>query len=98
MTQNKPSETGSTEEKLDLPEHDKLKLVQHLTQNINDFLEFLQGEEDGIFLARYLAGSDDAVPVYNKDELIAKFFEIDLKKLEEEKQQILDYIRRQNGS
>lgn len=94
-TQEQPLETGSTGGEPDFPEHKKLKEIRPYSQNIHEFMVWLN--DKGIQLARY--GSFDRLhPVYGVDKLVAEFFEIDLDKLENEKQQMIDMIRRQNAS
>lgn len=77
------------------PEHIKLKAVQERSQAIHEFVEFLQGK--GIHLAEYLENSisDRLVPSgKGLTNLVAEFLDIDMKKLEKEKQHMLDEIRK----
>lgn len=73
------------------PEHEKMKAVAEHSQEIGRFLdEFLPGE--GITLA--VVDGDDWMPVRESiTSLLAKFYDIDLTKIEKEKQQMLDEIR-----
>jgi hypothetical protein len=74
------------------PEHEKLKKIQDKSQAIGTFLEWL-GFEKEIHLCTYGEG-DRLYPIpKRKEELLAEFFEIDLAKLEAEKQQMLETIR-----
>lgn len=66
------------------PEIEKLKSVAPHSQKIGEFLEWLEAEK-GIRLR-----TDDDGPVYTSYEnLIAEFFEIDLRQVERERQEIL---------
>jgi len=80
------------------PEHEKLHAVKHLTQNIHDFLEWL-GAEKQIDLCEVTdADYGEFYPTSARtDDLIAEFFKIDLKKLEEEKLAMLEECRRTRG-
>jgi hypothetical protein len=79
------------------PEHEKLRAVKHLTQNIHDFLEWLETEKN-IGMGEFEADDDEHVgdfyPISARiEDLIAEFFEIDLKVLENEKRAMLDEFR-----
>ena len=82
------------------PEHDKLTKVSAESQTIGEFLEWLEDTEK-VHLARYeelegfLGGPREMLTPYHYDisELMAKFFGIDLDKIEAEKRQMLDAIR-----
>lgn len=77
------------------PEHEKMKSVKTQSQAIGEFVEWLEGE--GIFLARYREGRDymDTVPE-RIESLLARHFEIDLKKIDAEKDAMLDEMREAN--
>ena len=77
------------------PECEKMAKVQSESQAIGAFLDWL-GSEKSV----YLAGSEDMdVPFnYQKEELLAEFFEIDLKKVEREKRHMLEGCRINNDS
>lgn len=73
------------------PEHDKVKTIQHLSQSIYDFLVWAE-ERHKWELGEY--GREKMCPVYvSKQDILAEYFEIDLKRLEDEKRQMLDKIR-----
>lgn len=75
------------------PEHARLREVQQKSQAVHEFVYGLN--EKGIFLAHRLVGSDTVYPINkNLTELVAEFFEIDLKKLEEEKLDMLEEMRK----
>lgn len=79
------------------PEHDKLRVVADKSQVCYDFLEWL--EEQKIVLAKYdEASGQELYPDYTgRKELLAKFFEIDLKKLDAEKDRMLEVQRAANA-
>jgi len=76
------------------PEHDKLKAVQEESQCIGEFLEHA-----GYTLAEWVTeplgvGSRELMPVRKPiTEVLAEYFSIDLKTLEEEKRDMLDSLR-----
>jgi rubrerythrin len=90
----------------DYPEHQKLQAVRERSQAIGTFLEWLLSK--GFRLAKWMKVPDED-PWADKgaevDELVqqsidiekilAEFYEIDLNKLEKEKQAMLEYIRKQ---
>lgn len=76
------------------PEHDKLKLISDKSNAIGEFVDqFLR--KKGIYLCVSELGVLylDRTPII---KLLAEFFKIDLSKLEEEKQHMLDQQRLQN--
>lgn len=73
------------------PEHDKLKSVKDKSQAIGEFLEWLQHEREPIVC---IADTTGWIPVTN--EILAEYFEIDLEKLELEKQEMLQEQRKIN--
>lgn len=89
------------------PEHDKLRAVKSKSQACGDFLKWLQDYKGYELAARHehneecdrgrrgcqLADSLEAVHV-RVETLLATYFEIDLKKLEEEKLAMLEALRR----
>jgi hypothetical protein len=73
---------------VDLPEHEKLKDIQPLSQKCGEFLEWLG--EQGIQLCRFDSRHDACIPINDRYvDLLASFFGIDLVKLEREKEAIL---------
>jgi len=77
------------------PEHEKMKTVQENSQIIGEFLEWLSSKnlslckwQDGVTGEGYYAYH------FSIEELLAEFFNIDLKKVEEEKKSMLESIRR----
>ena len=78
----------------DYPEHDKLREVAEQTQAIGEFIEWLEGK--GIFLARYVDGSNFPRHVHGFRDLLAEWAGIDENKLEAEKRQMLASLRTAN--
>lgn len=76
----------------DASEHDKLSKVVEQSQKCGEFLEWL--------LERYFlceVHKDERMPIHiDTQELLGEFFGIDLKKLEEEKMEILAKLRKNN--
>lgn len=78
------------------PELDKMREVQAESQAIGEFLDFLSN--NGIFLAKHMpreGWSYDplvALPTSN-EEILAHHFEIDLKKVEQERRALLNALR-----
>lgn len=71
------------------PEHMKLQKVGDHSQKIGEFVEWL-GSEKRITLVIWDEADQMFIPQYTGiQELLAEFFEIDLKKLEEEKRAML---------
>lgn len=77
------------------PEHDKLTAVAEQTQAIGEFVEWL--ESKGIFLARYVEGSNYPRSVHGFRDLLAEWAGIDQDKLEAEKRQMLNALRDANA-
>lgn len=81
------------------PECDKLAAARPQAQVVGDFLTWLQDE--GIELATWGEnddGDEALLPLhYNIEPLIAKFLDIDLNKVENERRAILDVIRKNNA-
>lgn len=71
------------------PEHDKMHAIKDQSQAIGEFLEWC-GERRW-----QLVDMDTDFPVRKRtEELLAEFFEIDLKKVEEEKLAMLASLRK----
>jgi hypothetical protein len=89
------------------PEHEKLKEIQEQSQVCGEFLNWLQNEKR-IHLCTYEKthiiyddeGDGEEIPEgyygINKtnEKLLAEFFNIDLDRLEQEKRQMLDELRK----
>ncbi len=74
------------------PQHDKLREIQHLSQNLHEFLEWLSAQ--GIELATWHPRADYLVPSGKRhDALLYEFFEIDERAFQAEKDAILEAYR-----
>jgi hypothetical protein len=95
----------------DYPEHNKLRAIQPFSQKIGEFLDWLEEQkielvmhhehssacedENGDHKCGYCNGEEQ--PIYeSKEKMLARFFEIDLKKLDMEKEEMLNQIREEN--
>lgn len=83
------------------PEHDKLAAIKAESQLLGEFLSWL--DERGIRLSHYnplgsrRAGDDGLVEIgRSREELLAEYFEIDLRKLDDEKRDMLEQQQRLN--
>lgn len=94
--QEKPVlEPGSSE----YPEHEKLRAIQEQSQTIGHFLEWLAVEKDVMLCKADPEYTGDRSPFWpirkSREKLLADYFGIDLKKIEQEKQAMLDKLRAQ---
>lgn len=66
------------------------RLVDH-SQIIGEFIDWIEGQ--GIYLAKW--GENDVLYPYHEsiEKLLARFFNIDLEKVDEEKMRLLRWIR-----
>ena len=85
------------------PEHDKLAKVSDRSQAIGEFLEWLGERESKVVLCSLERTSSGFypkkifLPIANSVErLLAEYFEIDLKVIEDEKRAMLDVCRKAN--
>ena len=79
---------------MNLPEHEKLQDIQPQSQTCGEFIEWLG--EQGIFLCK-INRFDRFDPINDSTErLLARYFGIDLKVLEDEKVAILTAQRQLN--
>ena len=73
------------------PEHDKLKAVSKNSQEIGEFIDWLVDEDMEIC---YLDVNDHFYPIgFSTEKLLARFFEIDLAKIEAEKRKMIMSMR-----
>lgn len=83
----------------DYPQHEKLRAIRDQSQTIYDFLEW--GQEQGWHLAEWDTTrkvDDRMMPIQPRtDQVLAKYFGIDLMALEAEKRAMLDEMRAANG-
>lgn len=78
------------------PEHEKLAVIQGKSQTIGEFLNWMP--EEGYHIGVYVQDpewlDEQFLPTnFSINELLAKYFEIDLDKIEDEKRQMLKSIR-----
>lgn len=76
---------------MDTPELDKMKSVQAESQAIGKFLEWL--EEKGMFIGRYENDNYINAISESNEQLLADYFEIDLKLVEKERVALLKEFR-----
>jgi hypothetical protein len=78
------------------PECEKMAAVKDKSQIIGEFLEWLTHERlIRVELCVRNDIHDNLIPCYpSTEELLAEFFDIDLNKIEKEKRQMLDELRR----
>jgi len=77
---------------MEYPESEKLAAVAPFSQKIGEFIEWLS-EKDMLIGKWCNNGIRVDVARFNKQELLAEFFEIDLKKVEKEREQMLAYLQ-----
>ncbi len=80
------------------PELDKIKVVQDKSQEIGSFLDWL--ESIGYHIAEYKKfdefEDEQLVTIFlNREQILARYFKIDLDKAEKERQSILDGLKNQ---
>lgn len=85
---------------METPELDKMLVVKEQSQTISEFLDYLD-EQEWKICEWDEDGSLDGEDMYRdiritKEQLMADFFGVNLKKCEEERQQILADLRREN--
>jgi len=82
------------------PECNKMAAVQKQSMIIGEFLEWLQGER-GLAICEMVEGPNEwgtyELIFENTETLLAEFFGIDLRKVEQEKQATLEWMRTMNG-
>jgi hypothetical protein len=78
------------------PECEKMNAVQGDSQKIGAFLDWLQNDL-GIVLAEYDNEDDELYRAnYTIEKLLARYFDIDLDKVEQERRQMLEELRQAN--
>jgi hypothetical protein len=79
----------------EMPESTKMLQVKDVSQAIGEFLEWLS--EQRIRLASYTNWDEPILVEINEsfERLLARYFDIDLNKVEQEKRTLLDWIRSQ---
>lgn len=82
------------------PEHTKLDKVKDKSQAIADFIEWVENNKE-IELCGYPPDSSELVPIsclyISLKSLLAEFFGVDTKKLEDEKDLMLKDLKEING-
>ena len=78
-------------------EHEKLKAIQEQSQVVGEFLDWLQNEKHPVIAEYQKEDPQLLYPIYiSIEQLLADFFDIDLKKIEIENRQILEKQREVN--
>lgn len=82
------------------PEHEKVTQVKDEAQKLGEFLHWLGTQ--GIFLATPDPRADrfggHVLIAEDHEKVVARYFQVDLKKLEEEKRAMLAALRKENGA
>jgi hypothetical protein len=88
-----------TKKRLRYPEHEKLKALGSERTTVQSFIDWLydmQGCEIAFWEKNRI--EDRLCPIrQSREDLMASFFKINLKKLDAEKRAMLDELRRANG-
>lgn len=80
------------------PECEKLSNISDQSQLIGNFLEWASGTQE-FHMCIYSGHSEEYLPIGMATErLLAKFFKINLDKVEEERRQMLDEVRKSNAT
>lgn len=80
------------------PECEKMAAIRDKSQVIGEFLEWAEETQD-FCMCMYSGYGHEYIPInMTKEILLAKFFNIDLNKVEKERRQILDRIRKHHGT
>ncbi len=74
--------------KNEYPEHEKLQKIKDTSTTCGDFYYF-------ILKKKYIT-SHKVISFGRMEEILAEFFKIDLNKIEQEKRQMIDNIRKEN--
>ena len=78
---------------INTPELDKMVKIQEKSQTIGEFLSFMESEKH-YMLCKRSGEFNEFSPVRRlKEDLIAEFFNIDLKKVEQEKRSLLKEVQ-----
>lgn len=79
---------------MNYPECEKMAAVEDKSQVIGEFLEWAKETQD-FHLCIYSGYGKEYIPIgITVERLLAKFFDIDIDKVEKEKRQILEEIRK----
>lgn len=74
------------------PECEKMQAIKDKSQAIGEFIEWLG--INGMFIGDYDEGGYPTTALLNTEQLLAKYFKIDLNKVEKEKRRMLAEIRK----
>lgn len=85
---------GAEDHAAKYPEHQKLRAVKDESQSIGMFIEWLRSTNREICRMRF--GSEYFPIDRSIEKLLAEYFEIDLDKIEDEKDQMVDELRAMN--
>lgn len=79
-------------------EHEKLKSIKNESETIGQFLEWQKTRNRD--LCTFDSKFDEFAPTFNGsiEKILGEYFEIDLKKLEKEKCQMIEELRCVNGA
>lgn len=86
-------------DKVETPEIDKLSAIQEQSQIVGEFLDWMMDVKRYSLVV--VDPEDSRVffhPSISVENLLAEYFDIDLKKVEKEKQSILEMVRRTQNS
>ena len=79
------------------PQHDKWDAVKDQVQAVADFLEWLNSEKD-LYVAQYGSnGQYMLFALWDKQKVIAEFFDIDYDAYQAEKDAVLEHVRSLNN-
>jgi hypothetical protein len=87
----------AVEEKEDYPEHEKLKKISGKSHQIGEFIDWLHETHHIVFCRKNVNPGSDQDWTASKSstfEILASYFNIDARKLEEEKQEMLKHMRK----
>lgn len=83
--------------KSEYPECEKMAAVKDQSQKIGEFIEWLRSEKDWEICewwGKLNHGGSYSPARFSTENLLAEFFNIDLDKVEKERRQMLDELRR----
>lgn len=84
---------------MNYPEHEKLSGIKEQSQALGSILDWMFNEK-GWYLVEWKEDDDGYKQRYaitsNVNQILAEYYKVDLVKLEEEKMQMLDEIRKLN--
>jgi hypothetical protein len=75
------------------PTLNKMARVRHQSQVVGEFMEWLQ--QQGYVVCRKYLGENRFLPIFESiEELLARFFDVDLEAAERERRLLLEWARR----